>query len=162
MQTPENIPAANIATLGGETAQVQSLCSMPSRVEIQSHRLQTEGKRLFDICKSFNEVTSVFFTLSTTPSSFNETYTFCHTVAQRMSLAQTQSVKTWLKIQEVDGANEREVALNRRDMMSAIAQTDLVNSLNVPKVENNQIAIVFISGIHWTNRSDNPLFVTHL
>ena len=52
-----------------------------------------------------------------------------------MSLAQTQSVKTWLKIQEVDGANQREVALNRRDMMSAIAQTDLVNSLNVPKVE---------------------------
>ena len=79
-----------------------------------------------------------------------------------MSLAQTQSVKTWLKIQEVDGANEREVALNGRDMMSAIAQTDLVNSLNVPKVENNEIAIVFISGIHRTNRSDNPLFVTHL
>ena len=51
---------------------VQSLCSMPSRVEIQSHRLQAEGKRIFDICKSFNEVTPVFSTLSTTPLSFNE------------------------------------------------------------------------------------------
>ena len=46
-----------------------------------------------------------------------------------------RSAKAWLKTQEDDGAIEREFAVNRSDMMSAIAQSDLINSLHVPKVE---------------------------
>ena len=45
-----------------------------------------------------------------------------------------RSAKAWLNTQEDDDANEREVAVNISDMMSAIAQADLIISLNVPKV----------------------------
>ena len=54
---------------------------------------------------------------------------------QTSYVAGVRSAKAWLKMQEDDGANEREVAVNRSDVMSAIAQADLINSLNVPKVE---------------------------
>ena len=54
---------------------------------------------------------------------------------QTSYVAGVRSAKAWLKMQEGDGANEREVAVNRSDVMSAIAQADLINSLNVPKVE---------------------------
>ena len=54
---------------------------------------------------------------------------------QTSYVAGVRSAKAWLKTQEDDGAIEREVAVNRSDMMSAIAQSDLINSLNVPKVE---------------------------
>ena len=54
---------------------------------------------------------------------------------QASYVAGVRSAKAWLKTQEYDGAIEREVAVNRSDMMSAIAQSDLINSLNVPKVE---------------------------
>ena len=54
---------------------------------------------------------------------------------QTSYVAGVRSAKAWPKTQEDDGAIEREVAVNRSDMMSAIAQSDLINSLNVPKVE---------------------------
>ena len=50
-------------------------------------------------------------------------------------VAGVRSAKAWLKTQEDDGAIEHEVAVDRSDMMSAITQSDLINSLNVPKVE---------------------------
>ena len=50
-------------------------------------------------------------------------------------VAGVRSAKAWLKTREDDGAIEREVAVDRSDMMSAITQSDLINSLNVPKVE---------------------------
>ena len=54
---------------------------------------------------------------------------------QTSYVAGVRSAKAWLKTQEDDGAIEREVAVDRSDMMSAITQSDLINSLNVPKVE---------------------------
>ena len=54
---------------------------------------------------------------------------------QASNVAGVRSAKAWPKTQEDDGAIEREVAVNRSDMMSAIAQSDLINNLNVPKVE---------------------------
>ena len=54
---------------------------------------------------------------------------------QTSYVAGVRSAKAWLKTQEDDGAIEREVAVDRSDIMSAITQSDLINSLNVPKVE---------------------------